>query len=40
VVKVHWITIVKRIMVERKLGEANEELRKKINKILPQALSI
>ncbi len=40
VVKVCWITMVKRILVNRKLGEANEYLRAKVNRVLPQALAI
>ena len=38
VVKVCWIAMVKRILVKRKLGEADENLRKRANQILPQPL--
>jgi hypothetical protein len=40
VVKVFWTAMVKRILVNRKLGEADEDLREKVNQILPQALAI
>jgi hypothetical protein len=40
VVKVYWIAMVKRILVKRKLGEADENLREKVNRILPEALAI
>lgn len=40
VVKVSWIAMVKRILVNRKLGEADEDLREKVNRALPQALAI
>ena len=40
VVKVCWIAMVKRILVNRKLGEADKDLREKVNRILPQALAI
>jgi hypothetical protein len=40
VVKVYWIAMVKRILVKRKLGEANDDLREMINRVLPQALAI
>ena len=40
VVKVCWTAMVKRILVNRKLGEADEDLREKVNQILPQALAI
>lgn len=40
VVKVCWIAMVKRILVSRKLGEADADLRKKVNMVLPSALSI
>ena len=40
VVKVYWTAMVKRILVNRKLGEADKDLREKVNRILPQALSI
>jgi len=40
VVKVCWIAMVKRILVKRKLGEADEGLRGKINQVLPEALAI
>jgi len=40
VVKVCWVAMVKRILVKRKLGEADENLRKRANQILPQALAI
>jgi hypothetical protein len=32
--------MVKRILVNRKLGEADEDLREKVNRFLPQALAI
>jgi hypothetical protein len=32
--------MVKRILVNRKLGEADEDLREKVNHILPRALAI
>ena len=40
VVKVYWTAMVKRILVNRKLGEADEDLREKVNHILPRALAI
>ncbi|MDD2755439.1 MAG: type II toxin-antitoxin system PemK/MazF family toxin [Methanothrix sp.] len=40
VVKVYWTAMVKRILVNRKLGEADEDLRDKVNRFLPQALAI
>ena len=40
VVKVYWTAMVKRILVNRKLGEADEDLREKVNQILPRALAI
>ena len=40
VVKVCWIAMVKRILVNRKLGEADEDLREMVNRVLPQALTI
>jgi len=40
VVKVHWTAMVKRILVNRKLGEADKDLREKVNRILPKALTI
>ncbi|MCX6668893.1 MAG: type II toxin-antitoxin system PemK/MazF family toxin [Methanothrix sp.] len=40
VVKVCWIAMVKRILVKRKLGEADEDLREKVNRGLPPALAI
>lgn len=40
VVKVHWVAMVKRILVKRKLGEADEDLREKVNRILPEAFLI
>ena len=40
VVKVYWTAMVKRILVKKKLGEADHELREKVNCILPEALAI
>jgi hypothetical protein len=40
VVKICWIAMVKRILVKRKLGEADEDLREKVNQVLPPALAI
>jgi len=40
VVKVCWIAMVKRILVNRKIGEADENLREMVNQVLPSALSI
>jgi hypothetical protein len=40
VVKVSWIAMVKRILVNRKIGEADTDLREKVNRLLPQALAI
>lgn len=40
VVKVCWIAMVKRILVKRKLGEADRDLREKVNLVLPPALAI
>lgn len=40
VVKICWIAMVKRILVKRKLGEADMNLRERVNQVLPQALSI
>lgn len=40
VVKVYWTAMIKRILVNRKLGEADNDLREKVNQILPSALAI
>ncbi len=40
VVKVCWTAMIKRILVNRKLGEADKDLREKVNRVLPQALAI
>ncbi|MCK9566359.1 MAG: type II toxin-antitoxin system PemK/MazF family toxin [Methanothrix sp.] len=40
VVKVCWIAMVKRILVNRKLGEADEDLKEMVNRVLPPALAI
>ncbi len=40
VVKVCWIAMVKRILVKRRLGEADEDLKGKVNQVLPEALAI
>jgi len=40
VVKVHWLAIAKRIHVNFKYGEADDELRRKVNKNLPECLAI
>jgi hypothetical protein len=40
VVKVYWTAMIKRILVNRKLGEADEDLREKVNQVLPSALAI
>ena len=40
VVKVCWIAMVKRILVKRMIGEADENLREKVNRVLPEALAI
>jgi len=40
VVKVCWIAMVKRILVNRKLGEADADLREMVNRVLPSALAI
>jgi len=40
VVRVCWIAMVKRILVNRKIGEADWHLRERVNGILPRALSI
>ncbi|MGV8126805.1 MAG: type II toxin-antitoxin system PemK/MazF family toxin [Methanothrix sp.] len=40
VVRVYWTAMVKRILVKRKLGEADPDLREKVNRILPLALAI
>ncbi len=40
VVKVHWLAIAKRIHVNFKYGEANDELRRRVNKNLPECLAI
>ena len=40
VVKVCWIAMVKRILVDRKLGEADENLREMVTRLLPPALAI
>jgi hypothetical protein len=40
VVKVCWTAMIKRILVSRKLGEADKDLREKVNRVLPQALAI
>jgi hypothetical protein len=38
--KVHWLAIVKRIHVIDKYGEADDALRKQVNKVLPECLAI
>ena len=40
VVKVYWTAMIKRILVNRKLGEADNNLRENANLILPSALAI
>lgn len=40
VVKVYWTAMIKRILVNRKLGEADNDLREKVNRILPSALAV
>jgi hypothetical protein len=40
VVKVCWVAMVKRILISRKLGEADENLREMVNRVLPPALAI
>ena len=40
VVKVCWIAMVMRILVNRKFGEADKDLREMVNRVLPQALAI
>lgn len=40
VIKVCWIAMVKRILVKRKIGEADKDLRDRVNQVLPMALSI
>jgi hypothetical protein len=40
VVKVYWTAMIKRILVKRKLGEADGALREQINRVLPPALAI
>ena len=40
VVKVYWTAMIKRILVNRKIGEADNDLREKVNLILPSALAI
>jgi hypothetical protein len=40
VIKICWIAMVKRILVKRKLGEADKNLRDMVNMVLPQALAI
>jgi len=40
VVKVYWTAMIKRILVKKKLGEANDALREQVNRILPSALAI
>jgi hypothetical protein len=40
VVKACWVGMVKRILVSRKLGEADKDLREQVNRILPQGLAI
>jgi mRNA-degrading endonuclease toxin of MazEF toxin-antitoxin module len=40
VLKVHWLSVVKRIHVIDKYGEADDELRKQVNKNLPECLAI
>ena len=40
VVKVYWTAMIKRILVNRKIGEADNDLREKVNRILPSALAI
>ena len=40
VVRVYWTAMIKRILVKRKLGEADQDLREKVNRILPLAFAI
>jgi hypothetical protein len=40
VVKVYWTAMIKRILVKRKLGEADDALRDQVNRVLPPALAI
>lgn len=40
VVKVCWIAMVKKILVSRKLGEADKDLRAQVNRVLPEGLAI
>ena len=40
VVKVYWTAMIKRILVNRKIGEADNDLREKVNRVLPSALAI
>jgi len=40
VVKVYWTAMIKRILVKRKLGEADDALREQVNRVLPAALAI
>ena len=40
VLKVCWIAMVKRVLVKRKLGEADEDLRAQVNRVLQEGLAI
>jgi hypothetical protein len=40
VVKVYWTAMIKRILVNRKLGEADKDLKEKVNQVLPRAFAI
>lgn len=40
VIKVCWIAMVKRILASRKIGEADKNLREKVNRLLPEGLAI
>jgi len=40
VVKLCWIVMILRVLVDRKIGEADQDLRDKVNRILPAVLAI
>jgi hypothetical protein len=39
-IRVNWMMTVKRILVDRKIGEADEDLRTWVNQAIPKCLAI
>lgn len=40
VIIARWITVIKRIHVKRKIGEADDDLRARVNNVVPVCLAI